>query len=62
MRAAGVGVVDGEDVALMHVTVEEAHDVLAGEMQRADMDRDVLIALCGALAAGVMQGTGKSRL
>ncbi len=59
VRAAGVGVVDGEDVALMHIAVEEAHDVLAGEMQRADMDGDVLIALCGAFAVGVVQGAGE---
>ena len=33
--------------------------VLAGEVQRADVDRDVLIALRGAFALGVMQGAGK---
>ena len=59
VRAAGIGIVDGEDVALMHVAVEEAHDVLAGEVQRADMDGDVLIALRGAFALGVMQGAGE---
>ena len=36
-----------------------AHDVLAGEVQRADMDGDVLIALCRAFALGVMQGAGE---
>ncbi len=45
MRAARIRVVDGEDVAVVHVALEGAHDVLAGEMQGADMDGDVLVAL-----------------
>lgn len=59
MRAAGIGIVNGVDVAGMHVAVEGADDVLAGEMQRADMHRDVLIALSGRIAFGIVKGTGE---
>src|SRR5437660_6709268 len=55
VRAAGIRIVDGKDVAFMYVALEVAHDVLAGEVQRADMNGDILIALRGAFAHGVMQ-------
>ena len=45
MRAARIWVVDGVDVAGMHIALECADHVLAGEVQRADVDGDVLIAL-----------------
>jgi hypothetical protein len=53
--AAGIGVVDGVDVAGMHVALEGAHHVLAGEVQGADVDGDVLVALRGGVALGVVQ-------
>ena len=59
MRAPGVGVVDGVDVARMHVALEGADHVLAGVVQRADMDRDVLVALRGGIAVRVVQRVGE---
>src|SRR6267142_320572 len=55
VRAAGIRIVDGKDVAFMYIALEMAHDLLAGEVQRADMDGDILIALRGAFAHGVVQ-------
>ena len=59
VRAAGIGIVDRIDVTWMHVAVEGAHHVLAGEVQRADMDGDVLIALRGGIALRVVQRVGE---
>ena len=42
VRAAEVGVVDREDVAGVDVAPERLDDRLAGEVQRADVDGDVL--------------------
>src|SRR5436190_14277427 len=55
MRAASIWIVDGEDVTFVDVTVEVTDDILAGEVQRADMDGDILIALRGAFALGIVQ-------
>ena len=55
VRAAGIRIIDGKDVAFLYVALEMAHDLLAGEVQRADMDGDILIALRGAFALGVVQ-------
>ncbi len=55
VRAAGVRVVDGIDIARQHLALEGADDVLAGEMQRADMHRDILITLSDRIAVAVMQ-------
>ncbi|MNL32456.1 hypothetical protein D3C87_1543060 [compost metagenome] len=57
--AAGIGIVDGVDVTRMHVTVEGADHVLAGEVQRADMDRDVLVTLGCRIAFGIVKGAGE---
>ena len=43
----------------MHVASEGAHDVLAREVQRADMNGDVLIALGGGIALRVMEPVGE---
>src|SRR5258705_6851672 len=48
VRAAGIRIIDGKDVAFMYVALEMTHDLLAGEVQRADMGGDILIALRGA--------------
>ena len=55
MRAARIGIVDGEDIARMHVIAEEADHVLAGPMQGADMDRDIAVALGDGIAVRVIQ-------
>jgi hypothetical protein len=59
VRAARIWIVDGEDIAFMDVILEVTDDVLAGEVQRADVDGDVLIALRGAFALCVVQRAGE---
>jgi hypothetical protein len=59
-RLAGIGIVNGVDVARMNVAGESAHDVLAGEVQRADMNSDVLIALGGGITLRVMKPDRRS--
>jgi hypothetical protein len=44
----------------MNVAGESAHDVLAGEVQRADMNSDVLIALGGGITLRVMKPDRRS--
>ena len=59
MRAAGIGIVDHEDIAGVHVTLEYPNDVLTGVVQRADVDGDVLVALRDGIAVGVIQRGGE---
>ena len=59
MRAARVGVVGDEDVARMDVALEAIDNRLAGEMQRADMNRDVARALHHRIALGVAETVGE---
>ncbi|MCY1300720.1 hypothetical protein D9M70_502970 [compost metagenome] len=59
MRATRVRVVDRIDIARMHVTVEGPNDVLAGEMQRADMHRNILVSLRRRVALGIVQRARK---
>ena len=59
MGAAGVGVVDHENVARLHIALEGADHILAGVMQRADMNGDILIALGDGIAIGIIQRRGE---
>ncbi len=59
VRAAGIRIVDGIDIARQHLALEGADHVLAGEMQRADMHRDILVPLRDGIAVAVMQAVGK---
>jgi hypothetical protein len=59
MGAAGIGIVDRIDVSWMHVALEGAHHVLASEVQRADVDRDVLVALRRRVAVCIVQRAGE---
>ena len=55
MRATCVRVVDCVDIAGHHVALEDANDVFAGKVQRADVHRDVIVALRNRIAFGIMQ-------
>ena len=59
MRAARIRVVDHVNVAGVHVLLEELDHRFARVMQRADVDRDVAIALRHAVAPGVVQRVGE---
>ena len=59
MGAAGVGIVGHEHVARPHVVLEGVDNRLAGVVQRADVDRDVHVALGDGIAVGVVQGGGE---
>ena len=59
MRAARIGIVDRVDVARRHVAFEDADHFLAGEVQGADMDRDVVVALGDGVAIGIVQRVRK---
>ena len=55
MSAAGIGIVDDVHIARFHRALEHPDDVLAGVMQRADMNGDVHISLRDGIAIGVVQ-------
>src|SRR5690606_31208465 len=52
MRTARIGIVDGVDIAGQHFAGKDPDDILAGEMQRSDMNGDILIALRNRIALG----------
>ncbi len=55
MRATGIGIIDGIDIARLHIAFEETNDLLACIVQGTDMNRDIGIALGDRVPVYVVQ-------
>ncbi len=55
MRATGIGIIDGIDIARLHIAFEETNDLLACIVQGTDMNRDIGIALRDRISVYVIQ-------